>query len=88
MTLPKPLYLVQVLHRTLVLEEELTEAEPEGDKPGAGELGCLGRGGCWDPQGGTPRGWGGARSHSWAQSTQLGDGSRGDVPWWDLGGGF
>ncbi|XP_072634635.1 uncharacterized protein [Canis lupus baileyi] len=28
-TLPKPLYLVQVLHRTLVLEEELTEAEPE-----------------------------------------------------------
>ncbi|CAD7667866.1 unnamed protein product [Nyctereutes procyonoides] len=28
-TLPKPLYLVQVLHRTLVLEEELTEAQPE-----------------------------------------------------------
>ncbi|CAD7667864.1 unnamed protein product [Nyctereutes procyonoides] len=28
-TLPKPLYLVQVLHRTLVLEEEVTEAQPE-----------------------------------------------------------
>lgn len=70
---PRPPSVVLV-HRPVEAE---AESEPEGEKAGAGGLG-NGRG--WAPRGGAPRGWGGARSKDWAQSTRHGDCSRGDIP--------
>ena len=46
LTPPRPLSLV-IPHLTAVQEPEPTEAEPEGEKAGAGCLCCVGMGRCW-----------------------------------------
>lgn len=76
---PRPLP-VLVLHWTVDRELEPMEAESEGEKTGAGCMEVSAHGSGLAIWGGAARGWCGATSKDWAQSTQLVHGSQGDIP--------